>query len=63
MNTLLKNVVTQVWGVSMQEVPVAAHDLQQIEEAITLAAAPRPAALVSYPCLMTAVLCNSKLSL
>ncbi|KAA6427032.1 MAG: hypothetical protein FRX49_02789 [Trebouxia sp. A1-2] len=45
-----------------QEVPVAAHDLQQIEEAITLAAAPRPAALVSYPCLMTAVLCNSKLS-
>ncbi|DBA75942.1 TPA: hypothetical protein ACH3X2_009001 [Trebouxia sp. C0005] len=30
-----------------QEVPVAAHDLQQIEEAITLAAAPRPAALTS----------------
>ena len=29
---------------SVQEVPVAAHDLQQLEEALTLAAAPRPAA-------------------
>ena len=28
----------------MQEVPVAAHDLQQLEEALTLAAAPGPAA-------------------
>ena len=28
----------------MQEVPVAAHDLQPLKEALTLAAAPRPAA-------------------
>ncbi|DBA75944.1 TPA: hypothetical protein ACH3X2_009003 [Trebouxia sp. C0005] len=30
----------------MQEVPVAAHDLQQPEEALTLVAAPRPAATI-----------------
>ena len=46
MNTLLNDVVTKVQGVSMQEVPVAAHDLQQPEEALTLVAAPRPAATI-----------------
>ena len=43
MNTLHSDVVTKI-RVYVQEVPVAAQDLQQLEEALTLAAAPGPAA-------------------
>ncbi len=43
METLHSDVVTKI-RVCVQEVAVAAHDLQQLEEALTLAAAPGPAA-------------------